>query len=145
MDLDDASLLSLTYVSSATRLLSVEELVDLVEEIRPRNERLDITGLLLYSGGNIIQTLEGRPFEVETVFADITADERHGKIRVVERRGVDDRAFSSWSMGFRHVTEREIVDIQGYSDFVRASVGRDLGAHSGSAFELLDQFRATAV
>lgn len=137
--------LTLTYVSSARRLFSIEELVELVEQIRPKNDRLGVSGLLLYSGGNVIQTLEGPPQTVDPLFWTIADDPRHTGVRLLERRNREDRAFASWSMGFRHLTAREVVDTSGYTAFVRHSVGRDLDTHPESAFELLERFRATAV
>ena len=142
---DESTLLSLTYTSAATRLMSVAELVELIEQIRPKNERLGVTGLLLYSGGNVIQTLEGPPETVDQLFWTIADDPRHSEVRLLERRARDDRAFATWSMGFRHLSAREIADTSGYTAFVRHSVGRDLDTHPESAFELLERFRATAV
>ena len=139
------SLISLTYTSTAARLLSVAELVELIEQIRPKNERLGVTGLLLYSGGNVIQTLEGTADAVDEVFDAIAADPRHGDVRVVDRRAIEERAFASWSMGFRNVSTREAAQLQDFGDFTRQSVGSDLDAHGASAFELLERFRAHAV
>lgn len=138
---DDSRILTLTYTSSATTLMSVTQLVELIEQIRPKNERLGLTGLLLYSGGNVIQTLEGTSYAVDAVFDTIRADARHGDVRVVDRRLVDDRSFASWSMGFRNVSAREIADLQDFNDFARQSVGHDLVAHATPAFELLETFR----
>lgn len=141
----DDDLLTLTYTSSATRLLSVAQLVDLIEQIRPKNERLGVTGLLLYSGGNVIQTLEGSPRAVEEVFEVIAADGRHTDVQVVDRRPVSTRAFATWSMGFRNVSAREVADLQDFGAFARDSVGADLSAHAASAFALLERFRVNAV
>ncbi|MDR7253101.1 hypothetical protein J2X46_002086 [Nocardioides sp. BE266] len=140
-----SSVLTLTYVSSARELFTIDQLVDLVEQIRPKNHRLGVSGLLLYSGGNVIQTLEGAPEAVDELFWTIADDPRHTEVRLLERRPREDRAFAGWSMGFRHLTSREIADTVGYTDFVRHSVGRDLDTHPESAFELLERFRATAV
>ena len=137
--------LTLTYTSSARELFTIDELVELVEQTRRKNARLGVSGLLLYSGGNVIQTLEGEPATVDSLFWTIADDPRHTDVRLLERRGRDDRAFATWSMGFRHLTAREIADTAGYTDFVRHSVGRDLDTHPESAFELLERFRATAV
>ena len=143
--MDDADLMTLTYTSSATQLLDVTQLVELIEQIRPKNERLGITGLLLYSGGNVIQTLEGTPQAVEEVYDAIAVDPRHSEVHVVDRRAVPGRAFASWSMGFRNVTAREVADLEDFNDFARQSVGHDLGAHAGAAFDLLQAFRVNAV
>jgi hypothetical protein len=142
---DDASLLSLTYTSAATRLMSVAELVELIEQIRPKNERLGVTGLLLYSGGNVIQTLEGTSYAVDAVFDAIQADSRHGDVHVVERRAVDERSYGTWSMGFRNVSAREVAQLQDFGAFARDSVGHDLTPHATSAFELLEKFRVNAL
>jgi hypothetical protein len=139
------TLLTLTYTSSATELMDVVALVELIEQIRPKNERLGLTGLLLYSGGNVIQTLEGTPDAVDSVFEAILADPRHGQVQVVERRSTQDRAFSTWSMGFRNVSSREVAQLQDFTDLARESVGDDLGPHAASAFELLEKFRVNAV
>lgn len=138
-------LLRVTYTSTVTRLLSVSELVDLIEQIRPKNERLGVTGLLLYSGGNVIQTLEGDPLHVEPLLAAILADPRHSDVRVVERLTAEDRIFASWSMAFRNVSAREVAELQHFDEFARQSVGRDLGLHASSAFGLLERFRVNAV
>ena len=140
-----APVLTLTYTSSATRLMSVGQLVELIEQIRPKNERLGVTGLLLYSGGNVVQTLEGEGAVVDDLLGEIGADPRHADVRVVDRRYVDERAFSTWSMGFRNVSAREVAELQDFTAFARESVGDDLSAHAVAAFGLLDTFRVNAV
>jgi Sensors of blue-light using FAD len=138
---DDRGILTLTYTSSVTALMSVVELVELIEQIRPKNERLGLTGLLLYSGGSVIQTLEGTSYAVYQVFDAIRADPRHDDVRIVERRYVDDRSFATWSMGFRNVSAREVADLRDFNEFARESVGHDLVAHAASALDLLRTFR----
>lgn len=141
----DGHLLRLTYISTVTRLLSVSELVDLIEQSRPKNEELGITGLLLYSGGNVIQTLEGDPRTVEPLFDAILTDPRHSDVRVVERQGVEERVFASWSMAFRNVSAREVAELQDFDEFARQAVGRDLGLHASSVFGLLEKLRVNMV
>jgi hypothetical protein len=133
---------SLTYVSSATELLSVPQLVEMLEEIRPKNDHLALTGMLLYSGGNIIQALEGPDAAVESIFSSIESDPRHTEVKVLHRGSVDGRAFEDWSMGFRNVSEREVRAIDGYDDFLRRPVAQDLGLQAAPTYELLEMFRA---
>lgn len=141
---DAVPLISLTYTSAARRLMSVSEIVEMVEQIRPKNERLGVTGLLLYSGGNVIQTLEGTPDAVDEVFDTIRADARHGEVLLVDRREIEERSFATWSMGFRNVSTREVTQLQDFGAFAREAVGRDLSPHAASAFELLETFRVNA-
>ena len=58
-------MLSLTYLSSAVDLWTGAELDELLRQAREHNEEAQITGLLLYAGGNFIQTLEGPDGAVE--------------------------------------------------------------------------------
>jgi Sensors of blue-light using FAD len=117
-------LLSLTYVSSTKELLSVPELVELLESIRPKNDQLELTGMLLYSGGNVIQTLEGPEESVESVFASIEADPRHTGVVVVRRDQIVTRAYPAWSMAFRNLNEREVHDVpEDLLELFRASTG----------------------
>jgi hypothetical protein len=141
---DDPRILTLTYTSSTTDLMSVAQLVEMIEQIRPKNERLGLTGLLLYSGGNVIQTLEGTSYAVYRVFDAIRADTRHGDVRILDRRYLGDRSFGTWSMGFRNVSAREVADLQDFNEFARQSVGHELIDHAASAFELLETFRVNS-
>ncbi|GAA4703028.1 BLUF domain-containing protein [Nocardioides conyzicola] len=135
-------MLSLTYVSSTKELLSVQELVELLEAIRPKNDELELTGMLLYSGGNVIQTLEGPDETVEQIFASIEVDPRHTGVLVLLREQIEERAFPQWSMGFRNLGDREVHDIEGYEDFTRRSFAQGLGAQTSPAYRLLELFRA---
>ncbi|WP_051551374.1 BLUF domain-containing protein [Nocardioides sp. URHA0020] len=134
-------MLSLTYVSSTKEILEVPELVELLTSIRPKNDERGLTGMLLYSGGNVIQTLEGPEESVDSVFSAIEQDPRHTGILVLLREQVDTRAFPEWSMGFRNVGDLEVHDITGYTDFTRRSFADGLGSHASSAYRLLELFR----
>lgn len=134
-------MLSLTYVSSATQVLEQDDLVALLETFRPRNEERGLTGLLLYSGGNIIQTLEGPDDVVDATFAAIERDTRHTGVLRMLREPITERAFPDWSMGFRAIGGADLQGVAGYSDFLRRPFGRDLGDSTPAAYRLLEVFR----
>jgi hypothetical protein len=117
-------MLSLTYLSSATRLLTPGELTTMLVSWRPRNHERQLTGLLLYSSGNIIQTLEGPDDAVERTFATIEADPRHTGVIEVLREPLDERAFPDWSMGFNDISDADLDDVEGFNDFLRLPVDR---------------------
>lgn len=135
-------MLSLTYLSSASELLDESALTALLSDIRPRNEARGLTGMLLYSDGNIIQVLEGPEDAVEATFAAIQGDERHGGIFVMLRDDIEERAFPDWSMGFRGVRAEEVRRLPGFTDFLRDSaLAADLGDRAAPAYRLLEIFR----
>lgn len=135
--------LSLTYVSSASELLSVPDLVDLLAEIRPKNEANDITGLLLYSGGNIIQALEGPEATVDATFEAITGDSRHHGVMVLVREPIERRLFPDWSMGFRNLGDLDAGEIEGFNDFLQHPAAATLADRAEPAYRMLSLFRET--
>ena len=137
-------MLSLTYFSSATRLLDADELAGLLAHIRPRNAALDVTGMLLYSDGNFVQTLEGPDAAVRSIFAGITADPRHHGIFVALEDAVTVRAFPDWSMGFRDVSGTAAADLEGFSTFLRdVRAGKETEGAQDAAHQLLRVFGET--
>lgn len=129
-------MISVTYLSSAAEVWADEELVDLLRTARDENARREVTGVLLYSGGNFIQTLEGPDEAVDEVMAKVVEDPRHGGVLVVRREPIDERDFPDWSMGFRHVSADEVTAIPGFTDYLRT--GRVEGAstrqHAAATF-----------
>lgn len=112
-------MISTTYLSSATELWTDEELQRLLAESRANNAEVGVTGVLLYSGGNFIQTLEGPPDAVDDLMARVSEDPRHKDVYVVRRDEITDRAFAEWSMGFRQVSHDQALEIPGFTDYLR--------------------------
>lgn len=95
---------SIVYVSSAVSLLSAADLVELLRVSRENNERLGVTGMLLYHDGNFIQALEGAPDAVRALSERIARDPRHAGMITLLRETLEAPRFPTWSMGFRDLT-----------------------------------------
>ena len=113
----------LIYISQASRAMSHDDLLALLETSRIRNQQNKITGLLLYKGspigddtGYFMQLLEGPLDEVTATQKRIELDDRHKSLLVLEDGDVEARTFPSWSMGFRHVDEEKLAKFDGYAD-----------------------------
>ena len=111
-------LYSLVYRSRATRLFSDAELVELLRSARPQNERLEITGLLLYCDGQFIQVLEGNEDDVIDLYQKISRDPRHTGVTLLNQGPIATRSMATWSMGFRQTSPAEIEALPGFSDFL---------------------------
>jgi len=96
-----SDLYSLVYVSTATRLLAMEDIGRLLEKARQRNLDQDVTGVLLYSDGNFMQCLEGPAARLASVYDTIKSDSLHFGIIDLVREPIKSREFSEWSMAFR--------------------------------------------
>lgn len=108
----------LVYASSAIQKFSEQELVELLEVSRKNNGPLDVTGILLYRDGNFIQVLEGLRENVETIYENISNDERHRGVMLVVKEDVEDRLFPNWSMGFEDLSNStDARKLEGYNTF----------------------------
>jgi hypothetical protein len=91
----------IVYLSTATALMSDHELMSILRQSRENNLRDQVTGVLLYSGGNFIQLLEGDAEAVGKVYARIEHDPRHHGCMQMVDGPASERLFPQWAMGFR--------------------------------------------
>lgn len=108
----------IVYVSAATKPFSKSELLELLAKARENNQRLGVTGLLLYKDGDFIQLLEGEASAVKALFSTIQRDSRHACSTVLTEGEAEGRLFSDWSMGFRDLSDPEVQATPGYSQFM---------------------------
>jgi hypothetical protein len=98
------------------------------------NQRVGVTGALMFNSGCFAQVLEGSQSAVEEVFERIQQDERHGDVSLLAFDPAPARAFEDWSMGF---VGTSIDDAARYGALVQES-GFDPARMTGEAlFETL--------
>ncbi|MCB1826599.1 MAG: BLUF domain-containing protein [Candidatus Competibacteraceae bacterium] len=135
-------MIHLIYVSSATHEMSEEDLLFLLKQARDRNKRQDVTGMLLYAGGNFFQVLEGEDKDVEEIYEAILRDERNTGNIVIVKEDINERTFPFWSMGFKHLTRQNKKLINGYSEFLdRKMEPEEFANKSNVIINLLYQFK----
>lgn len=111
--------------------------------VRSKNQALGLTGMLLYCGGNIIQTIEGPAEAVDATFDAISRDTRHRGVLTLLRETISERAFAEWSMGFRELSPAEMRDEEGFTSFLQQPAGAELGDSASAAYQLLKTFKQT--
>ncbi len=131
--------ISLVYASIATRDLHAGELIELLDAARSWNAAAGVTGLLVLADGSFLQVLEGSAEAVDTLFAEISRDERHTEVRVLSRTEVTEREFDGWSMGFADPEPRWLAEhLPGYVPAEQAPFSRaDLTGDGTAARRLL--------
>jgi len=138
-------LLRLVYSSCATRAFDAPELVELLNGARTNNERLAVSGMLLYAAPTFLQVLEGDPEVVENLYDKIEADERHDGTRILLREEVEERDFADWSMGFVQADREMLQSIPGLSDFMQQrarGTAREADDNVERVRKILEQFRS---
>jgi len=135
-------MLSIVYVSSATHLLEDGELVEMLRTCVKNNTRDQITGLLLYKGGNFMQAIEGPDDAVRALFERILQDPRHTAVYKLRETPIQQREFSKWSMAFRNVDRLPPEALAGFSLFLNDEFTADVFRQDpGRAHKLLLMFR----
>lgn len=113
------ALVSLVYVSFASdKNLSEEELGAILTKARENNQKLDVTGMLLYRNGFFIQALEGEETVVMPLYEKIKQDPRHRSVLQIFKSTVKKRSFDDWSMGFQYVENKDLAGLEGFNDFL---------------------------
>lgn len=132
----------IVYVSAATQVFSKSDLLDLLAVAHETNQRLGVTGMLLYKDGDFIQLLEGEEAVVKKLLAKICEDPRHHTVIVLLEREVPERLFPDWSMGFRDLADPELHAMPGYTEFMNTPRLPERFAHDPTgALKLLAMFK----
>jgi Sensors of blue-light using FAD len=126
------------YSSAAVQAFSVAQLTELLAGARVNNERLGVTGMLLYHDGSFLQVLEGDADVLENLFQTISKDKRHHRVVPLLKREIDARHFEKWRMGFAASTTLP-KDLPGYSEYLR--LRGDPKEAASAAARLLAAFR----
>lgn len=89
----------LIYRSTCTdKFMENEELRDLVDKSAESNRKLGITGLLVLSGDQFLQVLEGPAEAVNDLYMRIVQDSRHHHPRLMSYEPVCETYFEDWGM-----------------------------------------------
>lgn len=89
----------LTYISHFAEQLSAEAIHQIGRISRRNNRALDVTGVLICSGGFFFQILEGEADAVDALYVKILADKRHTDILCLKTENdISERLFPDWSM-----------------------------------------------
>lgn len=101
---------AISYVSNANPSVSLNDVQDLMLNICEFNNAHDITGLLLFSGNQFFQFLEGEKGKIMDLFTKIETDPRHHNVIKLIEKKVFIRSYSGYMCDF-------ITDNSRYTDF----------------------------
>jgi hypothetical protein len=120
-------------VTGGTAALSAA-ITSILTASQANNERVGVTGALMFNAGCFAQVLEGPRTAVENVFERIQQDDRHSEVSLLAFDPAPNRAFENWSMGF---VGASVGDATSYGSLVEQS-GFDPARMTGDAlFETL--------
>jgi blue light- and temperature-responsive anti-repressor len=115
-----------------------DALLSLLESAQSKNQRLNITGALLFHAGVFAQVLEGPQNSVEQLFSIIQLDDRHSGVTIALRGQEVERYFPEWSMAFAD-RGTELADREGTTglSLAQAAINAVFANQEGAGKQLL--------
>jgi len=135
------ALMNLIYASSATRKMHDQDLLDILSKSHQNNRGLDITGMLLYRGGNFLQVLEGEEAVLDERYQVILKDPRHYQVTLLLKRPVPKRHFENWEMGFTNLDTIDPNTIPGYTPYLNEPFNSQRFKDVSFAYAFLNMFK----
>jgi hypothetical protein len=133
-------MISITYVSSATSPFGDDALLNLVDECQVNNQKLGITGVLVYSEGNFMQVIEGAALVTQSLYERIKLDARHRGVTTVNEQPIQVCEFAGWSMAYNILRPKSLRAPRLPQAFIDRAGRRPLPLPQGSASRLLWSF-----
>ena len=112
-----------TYISTPTRPMSSDDLMNILNNSRLNNACIGVSGMLLYTGTEFIQILEGEDKVIEDLLETIKQDPRHRDFRVIEKKKITKREYAEWTMGFKRIDREDLRDVPGLNKFFDTDLG----------------------
>lgn len=104
-----------SYMSNQAQVLTNQGIERLLFQIREKNKRLAITGILLLIQGKFVQYIEGQSTEIDKVYEKIKLDSRHNELVLLDSGEIDKRQFKDWSMAYKKIGDDQIKEILGHT------------------------------
>lgn len=105
------NLYCIVYVSTASSIMTDNQLQTLLTAAIKFNNLKHVTGVLLYNDGNFFQYIEGAKSALELVYSRIKNSQEHGDIIELLNQEISARVFPNWQMGLFHPTKSELLNI----------------------------------
>ncbi len=104
----------LLYRSRASHDFGSLHLFNLLTEARLRNQKLQITGHLLYFEGHFTQCIEGPTGSIDQLWQSLQNDPRHHGLELLARYEISVRRFPQWSMSFSTDSSLDVHGMEGF-------------------------------
>lgn len=136
MSLSTSPLHRFMYLSDLAPAMPSTTVGQILRQSRERNQRLAMSGALLFDGGRFCQLLEGDPATAQTVMRRIAQDARHCNVQLLlDRLEEAPRLMTQWRCGYADHEAFDAIRIaalvgpeHGTSEFLRLLPRCDLSS-----------------
>lgn len=107
---------AIVYVSTVTQEMESNEIKDILNNSKEWNNKNGITGLLLFSGGNFFQIIEGEKDMISELFQEIKSDKRHHNIIQIFGKEIHKEAYDGYDSDY--VSEDSDIDPEQFQHYL---------------------------
>lgn len=132
---------TICYISTASQNLKQEEIKDLLEKWKKKNNSKNMKGILLYTEGNFFQVLEGGKTNVIELFEVIKNDERHHAVIQILGKEIDQTGYDGYDADL--VTDKNKYNPDKLERYYKPLEGMDVQTKM-AAKRMLDVFIETS-
>lgn len=130
-------MITLIYDSATYETCSTMDLPLFLSTIRESNMRLNITGMLLYHNGNLMQIIEGEEEAVHAIFEKIKIDKRHFDVSKLIEFKITNRCYSDWTMAFKKLSETNWSTVKGFLNLEDNQIGTPASSSKSTYLKML--------
>lgn len=112
---NNKTLFELIYISNAVQTTTQKDINDILQVSIVTNNKLEITGCLVYFDSQFIQILEGSKTHILELYQKIKKDNRHKNVTTLWKGIKINRHFEEWNMAFTSESERHMINLNGNS------------------------------
>ena len=109
-------LVSVLYVSSMCIAYTDIEMAYIVEKFQKANNIHNISGMLVYSNGNVMQYIEGSKNDIERLYKNIKSDPMHKNVITLLYEYTKERIFPDWCLNYKVIKEDKFNEIRNKED-----------------------------
>jgi hypothetical protein len=94
----------LIYVSDINRILTQQEIDDILEKSKKNNKLGHVTGVLIHDDSHFLQYLEGDRGKLQELYLKIKTDRRHQNCSILNFEKIGKRTFHQWEMAYKSIS-----------------------------------------
>lgn len=118
---------TISYLSNSSKLKG-EEIEELLIDTKNNNNRLGISGVLIYANETFFQVIEGKADQVESLFAKIESDKRHFNVLKLFEITTLNKKFERFN--FKYISNRNDRVTNALTDFIEINDNFDEKAYT---------------
>lgn len=107
---------AMVCVSSAEEILNKEEVEQLLAEARSKQALNGLTGIIIFSDGNVLMLVEGEKDVVQAQFTGILRSPKHHSVMKIADMAIPHRYFEDYPLAFKPIHSEQLKSLDDFAE-----------------------------